>query len=324
MPNQFTIYKSTDASAPTLNGTAGSLLTVLDAILVNGYGSKAAAGWTKPYSNSGNVGCYQNIGSQMCLSINDNGPGAHGGREARITGYETLSAVATGSGQFPNATTSQGVTPYGFWPVRKSSVADGSARLWLCFADGCTFYFFVLTLDSATTYLAFMFGDFYSVAGSADAYRAAILGRVQEGSNTLSNDKLDWLSTPYSNAYACIPRTVGGGGASILANLMGDQGRLAASSGYSWGTMGLYGAQTPNGADNAYYIAPVWVMEKDNWSTRGRMRGFWHLCHPQSSFSDGQTFNGANDTAGKTFQIVLRSGTGGCYCIETSATLETN
>jgi hypothetical protein len=31
-----TVYKSMDASAPTLTGLAGSLTTVLDAVLVNG------------------------------------------------------------------------------------------------------------------------------------------------------------------------------------------------------------------------------------------------------------------------------------------------
>lgn len=43
----LTIYKSTDVGAPVMNSSAGSLLAVLDACLVNGYGSKAAAGWSK-------------------------------------------------------------------------------------------------------------------------------------------------------------------------------------------------------------------------------------------------------------------------------------
>ncbi|WP_297486902.1 MULTISPECIES: hypothetical protein [Pseudomonadota] len=35
-----TIYSSKDASAPALTGIAGSLVAVLDACLVNGYGTK--------------------------------------------------------------------------------------------------------------------------------------------------------------------------------------------------------------------------------------------------------------------------------------------
>jgi predicted chitinase len=42
----WTEYMSTDAGAPVLDGNAGSMNTVLRAILVNGYGAKPAAGWT--------------------------------------------------------------------------------------------------------------------------------------------------------------------------------------------------------------------------------------------------------------------------------------
>lgn len=41
------IYKHTDAGAPVMTAAAGSLLTVLDAVLVNGYGAKSPAGWGK-------------------------------------------------------------------------------------------------------------------------------------------------------------------------------------------------------------------------------------------------------------------------------------
>ena len=37
------VYKSTDGSAPVLTGQAGSLTTLLDAVLVNGYGAATAA-----------------------------------------------------------------------------------------------------------------------------------------------------------------------------------------------------------------------------------------------------------------------------------------
>ena len=58
----FTIYRASDAGAPTLNGQAGSLITVLNYILVGGqpnlitgsgnnvagiaYGTTPSAGWT--------------------------------------------------------------------------------------------------------------------------------------------------------------------------------------------------------------------------------------------------------------------------------------
>jgi hypothetical protein len=42
---QFTVYSSGDIGSPQLTGTSASLISVLDGVLVNGYGSKAGAGW---------------------------------------------------------------------------------------------------------------------------------------------------------------------------------------------------------------------------------------------------------------------------------------
>lgn len=70
-------YSSTDANAPVLNGSPGSLITVLNACLVNGYGSKPGAGWTllgqgtassNPYTALYQMGS----GSKCVLYVNDN------------------------------------------------------------------------------------------------------------------------------------------------------------------------------------------------------------------------------------------------------------
>ena len=329
------VFKSTDGSAPSLTGQAGALLTVLDAILVNGYGSQTAAGWTKPYANSGNVGCYkQAAGSGFCLSINDNGPnGTSTYKEARITGYETLSAVATGTGQFPLASANQGVSPYGFLVARKSNTADGTARTWICLADASTFYFFALTGDVAGTYWMWCFGDCYSVGGSGDAYRCLISGRTSENSATGSPEVADVMSLlagGTGTTWGYLARTVGGGGSSVKFAMQGDMGKTQITASYNVQYLGTSGLQTPNSSDNAYYISPCWVVESTGAIIRGRLRGFWHLCHPATSFSDGQTFTGANDTVGKTFVVIKNSGTGGsgnagCFCMETSTgTVETN
>jgi hypothetical protein len=54
------------------------------------------------------------------------------------------------------------------------------------------------------------------------------------------------------------------------------------------------------------------------------MRGMYHLCHPITSFADGQVFSGANEYAGKTFQIIKQGPNAGMWVIETSNTVETN
>jgi hypothetical protein len=41
------LYSSLDVGAPVLNEASNTLVAVLDACLVNGYGAKASSGWTK-------------------------------------------------------------------------------------------------------------------------------------------------------------------------------------------------------------------------------------------------------------------------------------
>lgn len=47
-----TVYRSTDAGAPVLSNSNGSLIAVLKACLVDGYSSKASAGWTAPFTGT--------------------------------------------------------------------------------------------------------------------------------------------------------------------------------------------------------------------------------------------------------------------------------
>ena len=111
--SQFTIYTNADPFGPGLiSGTTGSLIAILDACLINGYGSgsayyKPAAGWSRPLpSISASAGspaqlaCYKQgaTGSQYTLFVNDSAPNATAGaREAWVTGWEVMSAL-TGSG----------------------------------------------------------------------------------------------------------------------------------------------------------------------------------------------------------------------------------
>lgn len=326
--SQLSIYSSSQGGAGNpgpIYGTASDLIRVLDLILVNGWTGVSPAGWSKPFSNSGNLGCYQvGGGSNCCLAINDNGPNVTSTyREARITGYTSMASVSTGSNQYPNAAASQGVTPFGFVPVRKSADLV-TARSWIAFADALTCYFFVLTTDVAGVYMDWAFGDIYSLGGSGDAYRSIIIGRAAENSGTSANSRLDLSSSVVSSVVGYyMPRTVGGGGTAIACSIHGDMAK-AQTTGATVVVGGTASVQAPNSADNSYWVSPIWVSETVGGIIRGRLRGLWQLCHIQSSFSDGQTFTGSNDTAGKTFQVVLKTGGGGCLAVETSNTLETN
>lgn len=137
-----TVYRSDDTSAPVITGTAGALLTALDAILVNGYGSNAAAGWTSAYTGTNKRAYRQGSGLQHYLRVDD-----ADARLARVVGYGAMSDVDTGTNPFPTAAQISG----GLY-MRKSVSADSTARPWICFATATAFYLFVF--GNRTTALA--------------------------------------------------------------------------------------------------------------------------------------------------------------------------
>jgi hypothetical protein len=331
---QFTQYNSTDSSGPgPLTGQIGSLLTVLDACLVNGYSGKTAAGWTKPYANSSDSGCYQQgagTGSptQFCIAINDDAYNSHA-NEYYGAGFTALTSVNSGTGQFPTPSQGGAQGGLGYLVGRKSATADSTARQWTLFADGRTFYLFTLTGDTSTNYFDFGFGDFYSLAGSSDANRCMIIGRNAINTATQSTiyGGLDRQVTPYatSNQIGCyMANSQAGTSGSVAAFTFGDVGKGTTSGALTGTFSALAGMMpTPNPYDNSYYMCPVLITDS-SWGIRGQLRGIYHVCHPTSSFSNGMTFSGANDYAGKSFTIICPGQAGGIYCIETSNTVNTN
>jgi hypothetical protein len=178
-------YKSTDASAPTLNGTVGSLISVLDACLVNGYGSKAAAGWTKEYSGT-NLAAYRmsttSPATGMYLRVDDTVT-----TTSRLVGYESMSDVNTGTGPFPTTAQVSG----GLW-LWKSNTADSVARPWAMIATNRSFYIYnnltltneVLTSSVSHDTLIF-FGDIIS-RKAVDGYQCALIAPAQAAASNIA------------------------------------------------------------------------------------------------------------------------------------------
>lgn len=302
---QFTVYKSTDASAPSLSGTNGSLVALLDACLVNGYGSKAAAGWAKAFSGANKAAYRAPAGVRHYIRVQDDGPGAGVAREARLLGYASMTDVDTGAGAFGSGAV-----------TRKSSTADATARPWYVLADARSFYLLIQAEAALPNWLGTMFGEYFSILSPASTGRSIIWGRYVENSATLTNERLDVRSaiTSVSSGSAAVTQFGGGGGATGVGLHFGDANSASAT---------LVGVLTyPNPTDNGLHMGPVWVHEVNN--RIGRMRGFWCMHHPVTSFADGTTFTGSGAYAGKTFLIIKPTGNNGCYCFETSDTLETN
>ncbi|MBK3333566.1 hypothetical protein [Burkholderia pseudomallei] len=307
-----TLYKSTDASAPSLTGQTGSLVALLDAILVNGYGSQTAAGWTIAYTGTSKRDYKQGTGSNgYYLDVDDSGPGGGSYREARMRGYETMSALGTGTQAFPtSAQSSFGV------PCRKSTTADSTARPWYCVADATCFHLFIDTGDATNpSYsMGVSFGDIFSYK-SGDTNNTVLIGRTSENTSSFNSEALPMLA----NANASILSATTFGGQYIDRSWTGVGGSLAigkmasllavgggsnyTAGGYGFSCMGdsFAAMPYPNGPDNALELSPIRIFHAN--ALRGYLKGLWAPCHRQP-LGHGDTFSGSGNMAGKSFMAL--------------------
>lgn len=314
-----TVYQSTDASAPVLDGQSGSLLAVLDACLVNGYGIKSGAGWTKPFANSANIGCYRaGSGLQYPISINDASVNATAlGREAQARGYESLSSVSTGTSPYPTVAqmAASGV------PIRKSRTNDATARKWIVVADDRTFYLFTFPDDFAG-YSGFMFGEFYSFLPSNPG-RSIIIGRNVVADSTAVIDNLNDLHALQIAAATSLGHWAARNSTQLpgTPGIVGKHGNGAHNATQLFGRSGV-----PSPLSGGILLSRVFLHEVSSASAlesvniRGFLRGFWHFLHPiGSQVNDGDTFSGTGDLAGRNFLVIRPVADGqGVYIIETT------
>jgi hypothetical protein len=316
MAGQFTIYRSTDGSAPTLSGTAGDLTTLLDACLVNGYGAKAAAGWSISYTATNRRAYKNGTGSTGLLwRIRDDAGGTGGAKEALIRGFESMSDVNTGSNPFPTSGLSA-LTDNSFI-IRKSATADATTRPWIVCADAKTCLVFIQTGDIANTYLHAVFGDHYSLV-AGDAWNALTQARYTENSAaalTVDQFGVAPFSTGSFSQGLCLARPYTGVAGAVSAMQASTWSQTTIGAGV---TFPAY----PNPADNSIYLSRVFfgVGSSTPLHVRGYFRGLWSWLH-NGGVNDGDTFNGAGDLAGKTFLIIKNSPNQGLFVIETSNTL---
>jgi hypothetical protein len=182
------VYTSWDASSPSLSGTSGSLIALLDACLVNGYGSKAAAGWTKPYTGTNVAAFRQGGGSMQYMFVHDALTISGGSKDASVCGMINMTSISAFDRSFPSADNSQYYledTPAAFGVMwRKSNTSDSVARDWILFADEKTVYMFIDSgLSTSPGYAIYGFGDFNSFV-DGEEYPMFIAGH---GSNEAGN-----------------------------------------------------------------------------------------------------------------------------------------
>lgn len=337
--SQFNKYFWNDTSSPTLNGITGSLITVLRACLVDGYGSKPAAGWTMEYSQStGQISTAvfrQGGGNQFYIRVRDNGsPAANFGL---IRGYETMTNYHVNSGSNPFPLDPQSAQTDDSILVLKSSDANSTARRWSVYADDRTFYVFTQGQTSAADqhyYHGAMFGDIYSLSGSGDSYRTAIIGRYDGTTGPIGTFNINDYFTLY-NAQINPPS-----GSYIARDYLGLNNSIAfiLAGGQGYSATGIYSSDglvpAANPTDGGLYVYKIWAVEplsSGYYSIRGWLRGLYQIMHPYSALGLAENgFTGSGDLSGKTFNIIPVIGSTGTtimrggVLIETSDTLDTN
>jgi len=305
----WTIYRFDDGSAPSLTNAAGSMIALLDAILVNGYGAKAAAGWSKVYSGTNKAVYRAPAGdSRFYFRVDDSATVS-----SRLIGYETMSDVDTGTNPFPtNAQVSGGLY------MRKS--ADATARPWVVAADGKRLYVGVGVADTIATPFAgiwhwYPIGEFFSFKGTW-SYSAMCMGDTAAGAgnNSFGNSSLVNASVPGLYLPRLNDETVGAIAGCRLAPGVGP-----AASGAVSGAL-TYPDPVSNGLTLYRYI----LNQIPGSLTLGFMPGVWHMTQVAGALGD--TFSGSGILAGKSFLILPCSQTGGTsgrFALETSDTVET-
>lgn len=108
----FEYFDSSQSGAPGLWGAAGRMRAVLDWVLVD------KGGWAKPYTGT-NLAVYRSdSGNRFYLRLDDTQS-----MQVRLRGYRAMTAVSTGTGQFPQSAVT--TSTYG---CKKSDEASTATR----------------------------------------------------------------------------------------------------------------------------------------------------------------------------------------------------
>lgn len=326
----FTIYRSTDSGAPPLSGASGTLITVLDAVLVNGYGAKSGAGWTKSLSSGSTRAAYrQGSGLSGYLRVYDEtlfatGYVASGGIGAFIGGANFLSSFEEKSGWFPQAYSGGWANnAYGVFGISKSVTADTTQREWVIAADPYTVYMFVRNSSATGVWVGWAFGEIYSYKTN-DSGRNIIIGRTKDSAGIPNSD--DTLDMATQSIYSGVDSHYLNGNC-FGFGLGGKRAGKHTGALNSYMILGNHAYPGPNPENGEIFLTPVYIHDVESaplYQIRGEMRGFWNLNQAPTNYSNGDTFSGTGDLVGKTFFIIKPSANNGCYVIETSNTVKTN
>lgn len=294
------VYSSDDVGAPQLpNVDAGNYLfgPILKAVLVDGYGSQPAAGWTCPFSNA--TGMYvfrQGGGNQRYFQVNDSQTAMDASiRYILVRGYETMSDIATGTGPFP--TLAQSLTG-ALLRYRSSTHAAPYVPRWEIYADATTCVIFTDALGDPAGSIgqrsAMYFGQFDSLI-PGDKYNDCVYGGLSTSSPgaifTYAGFSV-WVTRDHRGLGGAVPGCPGYNGAWACSTSVPSAGTI----------------QLPDPVTGTMLMAKFPVVTAigglaANVVTRGYLKWLWDTPHPSSTLILDNTFSGTGGNAGRSFKI---------------------
>ena len=186
-------YSSTDVGAPQMGGkAAGSLVNVIKAVLVDGYGDKQPLNWELMFADAATYTYVfrPRSGSRMFLQINDDGShNVSGYHYMRIIAYENMFSASNGIHPCPSTAD---VLNNNAGYVYKTTVNSDVVQKWRIVGDDKGFY--LLTYPSST------------IAGYENRACVYYFGEyVNIGHNSIQN-QYNWVMWTYNkngSSYGC-------------------------------------------------------------------------------------------------------------------------
>ena len=276
-----TIYSSTDPGAPVLSGQAGSLVALLDAILVDGYGSggnaKAPLGWSREFTAT-NKRAYRlpPVGTTGYYLRVDDTAMVGNARHAWLRGHKSLSDIDTGTDAVPDAAiaaNSAGI----MWI--KSITADGTARAWWAIGNERALYLFIAASNNAEREVPLFVGDI-TTRMAVDGYNfviagsplATYTGTTSQSHSHFLNAVSSWSSTSTTLAAASgvIARGISGlPGAEYVTIPFFGAGTIGSGSGFPY----------PDAAGNELIVDHIRAKSAAQWGFRGYFPGVLGPAH---------------------------------------------
>jgi hypothetical protein len=286
----FNVYYSTDADSPQLDGTVAGFLNVLKTCLVNGYGSKLAAGWTAPFEATGKLVLRNGAASasRSYFRFVTSGSGF------AVRGYDDMTDVDTGSGEFPSLAQLSGNGAY--YPLTNF----GSA--WILVADEKTAIFFYSQSGAANQYVPIYIGDVVPLSPSIGMPVICPAGASYDATNgkysffspaSPSSFSATVNGEPVIKSFGVVVSPVYMRAFSGLG--MEPDGTVAGNGTFSFSTLGTF------------VVSPYWL---GAWESSVSRYPVAHLRFVRahgildSLVSDANTFAGAGALSGVTFRII--------------------